>query len=277
MSWAGMPPDENLHENLHENWAQEAAARDAEADLLAMIAAGRELGPEMDRALAESYLSRHDEPPTAAEPLVAPAPETPFAFESQSDERSFAPWLIPLIFLLSLLLFAAPFHVGGFFFVIPLIFMLNRNRAQHQRISAPGMKYGSLSPASDPTLLTPSMPVTLSHPGARFDVVLMHPGVNKIATIKEVRMLTGLGLREAKALTDFAPRTLLQDVSADRANVALAQLSAVGAHVALQPSGQQSLSSLPPVAPTPPATPPQQWPAPPGTDVSAAPPANPAG
>lgn len=278
MSWADTPP--------HDDLAEEAASRDAEADLRAMIAAGRELGPEMDRALAESYLSRHDEPPAPPAPVAFPAPDAPAAFESQSDERNFAPWLIPVIFLMSLLLFAAPFHFGGFFFLIPLIFLLNRNRTQRQRLDTPSTKYGSLSSAFDPTLTTPPMPVTLTHPGARFDVVLMHPGVNKLATIKEVRMLTGMELTTARQMTDYVPCTLLHDVSADRANIALAHLSVVGAHVALQPASPPALPQAasqtpsqlwPPVAQTRPAASPQQWSAPHDAEAPAGPPANPAG
>lgn len=259
--------------------ADEAAAQDAEADLLAMLAAGRELGPEMDRALAESYLTRHEEPPAALLPTVPPSPEMPLDDEMQPSERSFAPWLIPAIVLFSMFLFAAPFHVGGFFPVMLLVFFLARNHSHRQRLSGMNTAYTDLPPttAPDPMLAMPPMPATVAHPAARFDVVLMHPGVNQIATIKIVRMLTGMGLREAKLLTDFAPRTLLQGVSADRANIALAQLSAVGAHVALQAVG---LPALPPVAPPPasaPQPPFQQWPTATGTDGPSAPPANPAG
>ena len=51
-----------------------------------------------------------------------------------------------------------------------------------------------------------------------FDVVLKDAGANKIAVIKVVRELTGLGLKEAKALVDGAPKALKEGVSKDDAS-----------------------------------------------------------
>ncbi len=50
-----------------------------------------------------------------------------------------------------------------------------------------------------------------------FDVVLMEAGANKINVIKEVRALTGLGLKEAKDLVEGAPKTVKEGVSKDEA------------------------------------------------------------
>lgn len=50
-----------------------------------------------------------------------------------------------------------------------------------------------------------------------FDVVLADAGANKINVIKEVRALTGLGLKEAKDLVEGAPKTLKEGVSKDEA------------------------------------------------------------
>ena len=50
-----------------------------------------------------------------------------------------------------------------------------------------------------------------------FDVVLTDGGANKINVIKEVRALTGLGLKEAKDLVEGAPKTLKEGVSKDEA------------------------------------------------------------
>jgi len=50
-----------------------------------------------------------------------------------------------------------------------------------------------------------------------FDVVLMDAGANKINVIKEVRALTGLGLKEAKDLVEGAPKTVKEGVSKDEA------------------------------------------------------------
>jgi large subunit ribosomal protein L7/L12 len=50
-----------------------------------------------------------------------------------------------------------------------------------------------------------------------FDVVLADGGANKINVIKEVRALTGLGLKEAKDLVEGAPKTVKEGVSKDEA------------------------------------------------------------
>lgn len=67
-----------------------------------------------------------------------------------------------------------------------------------------------------------------------FDVVLASAGAEKIRVIKEVRDITGLGLKEAKALVDEAPKTLKEGVSADAANEIKEKLEAVGATVEIQ-------------------------------------------
>lgn len=67
-----------------------------------------------------------------------------------------------------------------------------------------------------------------------FDVVLQEIGANKIAVIKAVRELTGLGLAEAKAKVDSAPTTLKEAVSKDDAEAAKAKLEEAGAKVELK-------------------------------------------
>jgi large subunit ribosomal protein L7/L12 len=64
-----------------------------------------------------------------------------------------------------------------------------------------------------------------------FDVVLSSAGGNKIAVIKAVRALTGLGLKEAKALVDEAPKAIKEAVSKDDAEDAKKQLEEAGAEV----------------------------------------------
>ena len=64
-----------------------------------------------------------------------------------------------------------------------------------------------------------------------FDVVLNSAGGNKIAVIKAVRALTGLGLKEAKAKVDEAPQTIKEGVSKDQAEEAKKQLEEAGAEV----------------------------------------------
>ena len=61
-----------------------------------------------------------------------------------------------------------------------------------------------------------------------FDVVLKAAGANKIAVIKVVRALTGLGLKEAKELVDGAPKNLKEGVSKDEAEKIAAELKEAG-------------------------------------------------
>jgi large subunit ribosomal protein L7/L12 len=64
-----------------------------------------------------------------------------------------------------------------------------------------------------------------------FDVVLAAVGDKKIQVIKEVRALTSLGLKEAKALVDDAPKPVLEAVSKEDAEKAKAQLEEAGATI----------------------------------------------
>ena len=64
-----------------------------------------------------------------------------------------------------------------------------------------------------------------------FDVVLAAAGAEKIKVIKVVRELTGLGLGEAKALVDGAPKTLKEAISKDEAEELKNKLTEVGATV----------------------------------------------
>ena len=64
-----------------------------------------------------------------------------------------------------------------------------------------------------------------------FDVILKACGPNKINVIKVVRVLTSLGLKEAKDLVDGAPQPVKSGVTKDEANAAMKQLVEVGAEV----------------------------------------------
>jgi large subunit ribosomal protein L7/L12 len=64
-----------------------------------------------------------------------------------------------------------------------------------------------------------------------FDVVLLSHGDKKIQVIKEVRAITGLGLKEAKSLVDEAPKAVKEGISKEDAGKIQAQLEAVGAQV----------------------------------------------
>ena len=67
-----------------------------------------------------------------------------------------------------------------------------------------------------------------------FDVVLAEAGAEKIKVIKAVREITGLGLAEAKALVDGAPKTLKEAASKEDAEAIKAKLEEVGAKVELK-------------------------------------------
>jgi ribosomal protein L7/L12 len=69
---------------------------------------------------------------------------------------------------------------------------------------------------------------------SEFDVILKSAGGNKIAVIKEVRGITGLGLKEAKDLVDGAPGTLKEAVAKDEAEAMKAKLEEAGAEVELK-------------------------------------------
>ena len=67
-----------------------------------------------------------------------------------------------------------------------------------------------------------------------FDVILKEIGDKKIQVIKEVRALTGLGLKEAKAVVDEAPKAVKEGVSKEEAEEARAALEAAGAVAAIE-------------------------------------------
>ncbi len=67
-----------------------------------------------------------------------------------------------------------------------------------------------------------------------FDVVLAEAGANKINVIKEVRAMTGLGLKEAKDLVDGAPKTIKEGVAKAEAEEMKKKLEEAGAKVELK-------------------------------------------
>ena len=67
-----------------------------------------------------------------------------------------------------------------------------------------------------------------------FDVILAEAGANKINVIKEVRTITGLGLKEAKDLVEGAPKTVKEAVSKEDAEKFKKQLEAAGAKVEIK-------------------------------------------
>ncbi len=87
-------------------------------------------------------------------------------------------------------------------------------------------------------------PVAMAMPGAaaaapavektEFTVILAEVGANKINVIKEVRAITGLGLKEAKDLVEGAPKEVKHDIGKDEAEKIKKQLEAAGAKVELK-------------------------------------------
>ncbi len=67
-----------------------------------------------------------------------------------------------------------------------------------------------------------------------FDVVLKSAGANKLAIVKLVKELTGLGLKEAKDMVDAAPSTIKEGVAKDEAESLKKQLTEAGAEVELK-------------------------------------------
>jgi len=67
-----------------------------------------------------------------------------------------------------------------------------------------------------------------------FNVILASPGANKINVIKEVRAITGLGLKEAKDLVEGAPKPVKENVGKEEAEKIKAQLTAAGATIEIK-------------------------------------------
>jgi large subunit ribosomal protein L7/L12 len=67
-----------------------------------------------------------------------------------------------------------------------------------------------------------------------FDVVLKAAGQSKLAVVKLVKELTGLGLKEAKAVVDEAPKAIKEKISKDEAEALKGQLEEAGAEVEIK-------------------------------------------
>lgn len=92
--------------------------------------------------------------------------------------------------------------------------------------------------AAAPVAVAAAGPAAAAAPAAEakteFSVVLTDAGANKINVIKEVRAITGLGLKEAKDLVEGAPKEVKADVPKDEAEKLKKQLEAAGAKVELK-------------------------------------------
>jgi len=95
-------------------------------------------------------------------------------------------------------------------------------------------KWGVSAAAPAAAAATPAAAAAPAVEKTEFTVVLMEAGDKKINVIKEIRAITGLGLKEAKDLVEGAPKEVRADVSKDEANKLKKQLEDAGAKVELK-------------------------------------------
>lgn len=80
----------------------------------------------------------------------------------------------------------------------------------------------------------PAAGAAVAEEKTEFDVVLKAAGANKIAVIKEIRAITGLGLKDAKDMVDGAPKTVKEGVAKEDAEKIKEQLTKAGAEVEIK-------------------------------------------
>ncbi len=96
-------------------------------------------------------------------------------------------------------------------------------------------KWGvSAAAAAGPAVAAAAGPAAAAEEKTEFTVVLLEAGANKIGAIKEVRAITGLGLKEAKDLVEGAPKPVKEGVNKAEAEEIKKKLEAVGAKVELK-------------------------------------------
>lgn len=99
-------------------------------------------------------------------------------------------------------------------------------------ISAMEEKFGVTAAAATVAVAGPA--AAAAEEQTEFTVMLLEAGEKKVNVIKAVRELTGLGLKEAKAVVDGAPGVVKEDVSKDDAEAAKKMLEEAGAKVELK-------------------------------------------
>ena len=90
------------------------------------------------------------------------------------------------------------------------------------------------APAAVAVAAAPAGDAPAAEEKTEFDVILKAPGANKINVIKVVKEATGLGLKEAKALVDEAPKPVKEGISKDDAEALKTKLTEAGAEVELK-------------------------------------------
>jgi large subunit ribosomal protein L7/L12 len=94
-----------------------------------------------------------------------------------------------------------------------------------------GVSAAPVAAVAAPAAAAPAEAAAPVEEQTEFDAVLTEVGPNKINVIKVVRELTGLGLKEAKAVVDEAPKAIKEAVSKDEAEKIAAKMAEVGAKV----------------------------------------------
>ena len=95
-------------------------------------------------------------------------------------------------------------------------------------------KFGVSAAAPVAVAAVAAAPAAAEETSDEVTVVLASAGANKIAVLKEVRAITGLGLKEAKDLVDGAPKPVKENVKKDEAEAIKKQLEAAGATIELK-------------------------------------------
>ena len=88
-----------------------------------------------------------------------------------------------------------------------------------------------VSAAAAVAVAAPGAGAAAAEEKTEFDVILKSAGANKIAVIKEIRAITGLGLKDAKDMVDGAPKKVKEAIAKDEAEQIAEQLKKAGAEV----------------------------------------------
>ena len=90
------------------------------------------------------------------------------------------------------------------------------------------------APVAAPVAAAPAAGEAAAEEASEVNVILASAGANKIAVLKEVRAITGLGLKEAKDLVDGAPKAVKEGIKKEDAEAIKKQLEAAGATVEIK-------------------------------------------
>ena len=94
-------------------------------------------------------------------------------------------------------------------------------------------KWG-VSAAAAVAVAAPGAGAAAAEEKTEFDVILKSAGANKIAVIKEIRAITGLGLKDAKDMVDGAPKKVKEAIAKDEAEKIAEQLKKAGAEIEIK-------------------------------------------